>query len=157
MTARLRTGIALLAVTSVVACKGHEFEPPDRREQIGEAAAAYQLADFDTLTWESDSVRVFEGNVVFASKCRNCHGSLGQGDTEYARQRELEPPSLVEAGWRYANQPDSVRRRIFIGHVDGMPTWGIAGLSIREIDAVTHYVLDELRPDVLSGDGSGRP
>jgi hypothetical protein len=41
----------------------------------------------------------------------------------------------------------AVRRRIFTGHPAGMYTWGIAGISPREIDAVAHYILERLRPD----------
>ena len=50
-----------------------------------------------------------------------------------------------------ADQPDSVRRRVFVGHVAGMPTWGVAGITQREIDAVSFYVLESLRPEVLGG------
>jgi hypothetical protein len=32
-----------------------------------------------------------------------------------------------------------------------MPTWGVAGITLREMDAVTGYLLEVLRPEVLEG------
>ena len=85
--------------------------------------------------------RARRGNEVFASKCRNCHGTVGEGATEYARERDLDVPSLVTADWPFAESMDSVRHRIFVGHELGMPTWGVAGISPREIDGAAFYVL----------------
>ncbi len=128
-----------------------EYEPPDRAAQIEQAAADYSPAIFDSITWPADSVRAFDGNVVYATYCRNCHGQLGEGGTEYAVGRGLEVPSIVEEGWAYDAEPDSVRRLVFVGHVEGMPTWGVAGITPREIDAVTHYLLEVLRPEMIGG------
>lgn len=75
--------------------------------------------------------------------------TIGRGDTPYAANRGLEVPSLVEADWRYAEARDSVLHRVFVGHLGGMPTWGVAGLTPREMDAVTHYLLEVLRPEVI--------
>ena len=96
-------------------------------------------------------MRALEGNGTYAAKCRRCHGSLGRGDTDYAAERDLEVPTLGREEWAYADSLDVVRRRIFIGHAEGMPTWGVAGISPREIDATAFYVLNRLRPDVLEG------
>lgn len=135
----------------VAACEKHEFEPPDREEQVAEAAADYSSAIFDTIAWPSDSIRALDGNVVFSTYCRNCHGTLGKGATDYAIERGLEVPSLVDEGWRFDASPDSVRRKVFVGHAKGMPTWGVAGLTPREIDGVTYYLLSVLRPELLGG------
>jgi mono/diheme cytochrome c family protein len=143
--------LLILVVASVGACEKHEFEPPDRDAQIVAAADAYSAATFDTIAWPTDSIRALDGNVVFSTYCRNCHGTLGKGATEYALGRDLEVPSLVAEGWRFDAAPDSVRHKIFVGHAEGMPTWGVAGLTPREIDAVTYYILDVLRPEVLGG------
>ena len=88
---------ALLALVLAVAlgCSEQEFQPPDRETQIGEAGAAFDLAAFDTLTWTSDSVRSLEGNVVWAARCRNCHGQLGDGATPYGEERGLDVPSPI--------------------------------------------------------------
>lgn len=142
---------ACALLTFVGACEKHEFEPPDRDEQVAEAAAAYSAAIFDTIAWPTDSIRGLDGNVVFSTYCRNCHGTLGKGATDYAIERGLEVPSLIAEGWRFEASPDSVRRKVFVGHAQGMPTWGVAGLTPREIDAVTHYILNVLRPELLGG------
>jgi hypothetical protein len=76
---------------------------------------------------------------------------LGDGGTDYARQRNLDVPSLVEPDWEFRDDLEGTRRRVFVGHADGMPIWGVAGISPREIDAVSYYVLEVLRPEVLGG------
>jgi mono/diheme cytochrome c family protein len=141
----------VFAVASVGACEKHEFEPPDRDDQILDADVTYSPALFDTIAWPTDSIRALDGNVVFSTYCRNCHGTLGKGATEYAAERDLEVPSIVAEKWRFEASPDSVRHKVFVGHTRGMPTWGVAGLTPREIDAVTHYILDVLRPELLGG------
>jgi mono/diheme cytochrome c family protein len=151
------TGRRALLVTLVVAlgCADHEFEPPDRAVRIARAESVYTSERFDTMSWASDSIRALTGNVVFSTSCRNCHGPLGEGGTPYAAQRNLDVPSLVAPGWPYAGQPDSVRHLIFIGHAHGMPTWGVAGLTDREVDAVAFYLTEVLRPEVLGEGGGG--
>ena len=143
------SALALVAVL-FTACEKHEFHPPDRDAQVAEADSVYTPAIFDTVTWVSDSARAFEGNNVFAAHCRKCHGTTGEGGTEYAGERELEVPSLVRADWPYGADVDSARHRIFSGHPAGMPTWGIAGITPREIDAVAYYVVKVLRPEQLN-------
>ena len=137
------------ALVLIGACKDHEFHPPDKQERVSAAEQEYRAAAFDTIRWESEQSRLTQGNAVYAEKCRKCHGQLGEGGTEYARQQNLNPPSLVTPDWPYATHIDSVRHRIYVGHESGMPTFGIAGLTAREIDAVAFYVLEQLRPDAL--------
>jgi mono/diheme cytochrome c family protein len=155
---RVRAWIVAAAVGTVLGagCADHEFEPPDRGARIARADSLFDAVRFDTVTWASDSLRAMAGNVVFSASCRNCHGPMGQGNMAYAAQRNLDVPSLVAEDWRYEGQPDSVRHRIFVGHIEGMPTWGIAGLTPREIDAVAFYLLEVLRPEVLEGAPPGR-
>jgi hypothetical protein len=78
---------------------------------------------------------------------------MGGGDTEYARSRDLQPLSLVEPDWPLASSLDSLRHEIFAGHEGGMPGFGVAGITPREIDASAFFILNTLRPDVL---GPGR-
>lgn len=149
-------GTALFASVMVLgACTEHHFEPPDREQQVAEAGLEFDLALFDTISWSSDEQKGLDGNVVYASYCRNCHGQLGTGDTEYAGERGLDVPSLVAADWEMADSPDAVLRRIFVGHSRGMPTWGVAGITPREMDAVTFYLLNVLRPEILQSDQGG--
>ncbi len=146
--------VAALTVLGLVACK-HEFEPPDRAERVAEAAERITPMLFDSIGWESEEQRLFEGNETYAAKCRRCHGTLGEGTTEYAQRRGLEVPSLVEPGWHWADSLAAVRVLVFTGHEAGMPTWGVAGITAREIDASSYYLIAQLRPDVLGAEGGG--
>ena len=150
MTAPRLATLALILATAVAACDDHEFHPPGEEERAARADSMYQAASFDTIAWASDSARIQTGNLVFADECRRCHGPLGRGDTDYARERELDVPSLVTPDWPYATSVDTVRRQIFVGHGPGMPEWGVGRLTAREIDAVAAYVLRQLRPEVLA-------
>ena len=144
--------LAVVLAASVTACSGHEFEPPDRAERVREAAAVYAPSLFDTITWSAEESRSRVGNQVYIDKCRNCHGPVGRGGTDYAKGRGLEVPSLVRPDWPLA-VADSLHRAIYVGHEQGMPIYGDGGISLREIDAVAGYVLNVLRPDVLGQTG----
>jgi mono/diheme cytochrome c family protein len=148
MIARSLAALCATVIT-LAACEEKRFDPPDRDARVAQADSLYSRALFDTVTWASQQERLFMGNDVFAAYCRRCHGPMGEGDTPYAQERGLDVPSLVEPDWEYATDIDSVRRRIFTGHSAGMPTWGVAGIPPREIDAVAAYILEQLRPDVL--------
>lgn len=151
----MRVPALLLTAVILAGCGDHQFEPPSREARVQEAAAAYSPAVYDTVAWPGDSAREFTGNVVYSSQCRDCHGTLGRGGTAYARERGLEVASLVEPGWDADGDLEEVRRRIFVGHPDGMPTWGVAGITPREIDAVAFYIVARLRPEVLEGESVG--
>lgn len=156
MTTRaFRSGVVVrlaVVVVAATACSSEKrFDPPDRAARVTDAEARYAEARFDTLTWADEEERAFLGNSVYASRCRDCHGPLGRGGTPYAANRGLVVPSLTESEWGMASSPDSVRHRVFVGHAAGMPTWGVAGISPREIDAVAFYLLERLRPEVLGG------
>ena len=149
---RVLVPLAVSLITAALGgCGEKTFYPPDRDAQVARADSAFSTGVFDSIGWASDSIRAVDGNVVYATYCRNCHGTLGAGETEYARNRQLEVPSLVEPEWRYADSRDSILHRIFVGHAAGMPTWGVAGITPREMDAVTFYLTEVLRPEVLSG------
>ena len=143
--------IALLAAGVLAGCTEHEFEPPDQEARVAQAAEAYSASLFDSIAWDAASTRAFDGNVVYSTYCRNCHGTPGAGGTDYARNRDRDVPSPVQPDWRLAGSADSIRYRIFVGHASGMPNWGVAGITPREIDAVTFYLTEVLRPEVLSG------
>jgi mono/diheme cytochrome c family protein len=136
-------------------CEKKELSPPDRGAQVSEAGAMLTEETFDTIGWDDDRARVMAGNLTFSAKCVRCHGPLGRGGTEYSADRGLAVPSLVDPDWRLADDMAAVRRRIFAGHEAGMPTWGVAGISSREIDAVAFYILEVLRPEVLESAGGG--
>jgi mono/diheme cytochrome c family protein len=160
---RGRTALVVAGLLALGACSDHEFHPPDREGRVAEAQERFQDARFDTLAWDSDDARIQAGNLVFADECRRCHGPLGRGDTDYARQNDLEVASLVEPGWEFADDLDGVRRRIYVGHAEGMPNWGVGKLTERQIDAVAFYILEQLRPEILEatetapGEAPGSP
>jgi mono/diheme cytochrome c family protein len=142
--------LTLAAVLAVSACKKEKtFDPPDRAERVTAAEERYSESLFDSVAWESDLARSTAGNMTYAAKCRNCHGTLGEGGTPYAGERGLNVPSLVEPDWPWADSLNAVRHRVFVGHESGMPTWGVAGITPREIDGAAYYVLEVLRPEVL--------
>jgi len=145
----MRRSVLLATAALVLGACGHEFHPPDSSERIREADEIYNLEMFDSLRWDSDSARSFKGNAVYAANCRRCHGTMGDGDTEYARGRALEVPSLVAPDWPLAASLDSLRHEIFAGHEGGMPGFGVAGITPREIDASAFFILFTLRPEVL--------
>jgi len=137
------------ALGMLVACGQQDFEPPDRQLRVDAAHVQYAPTLFDTVGWPDDSTRAHVGNEVFASRCRACHGPLGRGTTDYARSQGLTVPSLVEPAWPLAASIDSVRHRVYVGHAEGMPTWGVGGITPREIDAASFYLPRLLRPEVL--------
>jgi len=147
--------LRLLAATGLVlamgAC-GHHFEPPVESDRLAEAEALYATEIFDSLTWESDYTRALDGNSVYVDTCRKCHGSLGEGATDYAEGRGLDVPSLVAANWDFSDGLESVRRQVFVGHEGGMPAFGTTGLSPRQIDGAAYYVVAQLRPEMLQQD-----
>lgn len=153
MSSRVAFIASVVLAASFTACGEKTFDPPDREARVAAAEERFEEVVFDTLTWEDSDERGFIGNAIYASRCRDCHGTLGRGSTEYAQSRGLDVPSLVEPDWRMASSIDSVRHRVFVGHAAGMPTWGVAGITNREIDAVSFYLLEQLRPEVLEDDG----
>lgn len=142
------TGVAIVLLTGL-ACGKKEFEPPSNGERVSEAASQFDPAWFDTIDWTDREQMLIDGASVYASSCRDCHATMGEGGTAYAATRRLAVPSLVGAEWEYRDDLPAVRRLIFSGHAEGMPTHGIAGISLREIDAVSRYLLEQLRPEVL--------
>lgn len=143
--------VLLLGALFGAGCKGHEFHPPDEQARVAQADSIYASMRFDTIQWPGDSLRLAIGNEVYAARCDKCHGPTGEGNTEYAKAQHLAPKSLVRADWEYGDDREAVRRRIFTGHPEGMPTWGVGkDITPREIDAVTSYIMERLRPEARS-------
>ena len=149
-TVRSAARHALVVLDCIVAlgCAAKEVHPRDHAREVRAAEESLTVAMFDTVAWKSDSARLLEGNSVYAGSCARCHGYLGDGATPYAMERQLDVPSLVAVVTKYDGDLEGLRRRVFSGHEGGMPTWGrrgAAGLTPREVDAVSFYVLRELR------------
>jgi mono/diheme cytochrome c family protein len=141
----------LLAGIGVTACADDNgYDPPDPAQRIELADSLYSPALFDTIAWTSDQERITAGNLVYADYCRRCHGTVGEGGVARVAGSDMVVPSLVTADWRYHDDIDSVRYRTFTGHTGGMPSLGVSRLTPREIDAVAFYILELLRPEMLS-------
>lgn len=139
--------LTLALVLLSTACGGSDRPARSEADALTVAEASYDAAAFDTITWPSDSAAVARGSVVWAYSCQKCHGASGRGDGNFVQQGDtLRPPSLITAEWEFAADPAGIRRRIFTGGEQGMPHWGLEGLKIRDIDAVTRYILEVLRP-----------
>jgi mono/diheme cytochrome c family protein len=146
---RAAASVAAFLLLLAAACQKHHFAPPDREQRIVDADTLFATVSFDTIAWESDSARVINGNIVYAATCGRCHGPRGTGGTDYARNRQLDVPSLVEPDATFDGDVAAVRHHIFVGHSGGMPTFGVATLTLREIDAVAWYLIHVLRPEML--------
>lgn len=152
--------LGALAGLCVAGCQERpEYVAPDREARVAEAAARYDPATFDTIAWATPAERRSAGNDVYIVECRRCHGAMGEGETSFAREHGLQVPSLVAPGWPLDGDVEAVRRSVHTGHPAGMPTWGDARLSPREIDAVSYYLVAGLRPEVLgrAADAGGGP
>lgn len=149
--ARIGTGVALAAVLLGVGCGGEQAadaSPATRTAatDVARADSLYHPAVFDTVRWNRWVDRSDRGRVVYYYSCAKCHGPEGEGGGSRARGRELDVPSIVDPGWRYDGRIDSIRRVVFVGHRSEMPSWGVTTLTLRDMDAVAHYV-DELLPE----------
>ena len=136
-----------LAVAAA-ACGPKTFDPPAEGERVLEASMAFSPAAFDTIDWPDRSRMLVTGAAIYGADCRDCHGPEGRGGTAYAEEHRIDPPSLVREDWPFEGDLDAVRQVVFTGHVGGMPTHGIAGLTPRQIDAVSRYLVEQLRPEV---------
>jgi mono/diheme cytochrome c family protein len=154
---RLALLLPVVTVAILAACEEKTYDPPGEASRLELADSLYSPALFDTIHWPSDEQRVVAGNLVYADYCRRCHGTVGEGGPTRVGGRELDVPSLVDPGWGFDEDIGAVRERIFTGHTGGMPSWGISRLTPREIDAVAAYILEQLRPEILSGPGDAAP
>jgi mono/diheme cytochrome c family protein len=139
-----------LGVGVTIACTGGgEGEPETETPAVDStamAADAFDPAVFDTLTWESTDAAIERGGVVFSYSCARCHGVQGYGDGGFVADGDtLRPPSFHQSEWQFADDPAALRAMIFVGGENGMPHWGLEGLKYRDVDAVTHYILEDLR------------
>lgn len=140
-----------LLVLVAVACAA-EDEPEPTMDPATLAAEAFDPAGFDTISWESSDEATERGGIVYQYSCVKCHGPGGFGDGGFVQNGvTLRPPSFHQTGWEYAGDLEGLRRMIFTGREGGMPHWGLEGLKYRDVDAVSHYILGDLRSDGSQG------
>lgn len=118
-----------------------------RADTMAMAAAAFDVAAFDTISWGDDQAALDRGATVFRFSCQKCHGPDGEGDGGFVMQGDtLRPPTFLAVDWQYADDMDGLREQVYVGSLEGMPHWGLEGLSYRDVDAVSRYIVTELRP-----------
>lgn len=105
--------------------------------------STYDPSVFDTLTWPTPTRRAEYGPTVYLSSCAKCHGATGLGDGGFVLAGDtLHPASFREPTWRLAGNLEGIRRAVFSGNREGMPHWGLVGLSYGAVDAVAQYIAD---------------
>lgn len=109
------------------------------------AAAQFDAAAFDTIEWKDQAARLERGEVVWRFSCSKCHAADGSGGGDVADALGLDVPSLLRSGRTAADDSATIQREIYVGTNEGMPNWGLHGLKLRDIDAVTAYIVDVLR------------
>jgi mono/diheme cytochrome c family protein len=148
----MRTGpilfTALLAV-GLVACgesdTASDAPQPTPADTVETALAQYDPTAYDSISWETADDALERGRVVFSFSCRKCHGTAGYGDGGFVMQGDtLRPPSFHDPEWELRDDLEGLRRQVYIGTTEGMPHWGLEGLTHRDIDAVARYIQSEL-------------
>jgi mono/diheme cytochrome c family protein len=148
--------MCLFWTTAVAACDSKAAVEKDatttgtssspEQDAVAFARAQYDPTVFDTIRFASDSLRLARGADVFRWACASCHDAGGKGDGGAVINGDtVHPPSLVEAGWRFAHDENGLRRQIFVGNARGMPHWGLRRTEARDILAVEKYILEALR------------
>jgi mono/diheme cytochrome c family protein len=152
---RTLAGFLVILVFGIGACGEAREEVPEippeealraaRADSVAQATEMYDVAVFDTLTWENDNARWERGGVVWSFTCARCHGSDGAGQGADAVNFEIAIPDMSAPDWPYADDIPAIRERIFVGHESEMPSMGLIGLSYQDVDASAHYINDLLR------------
>lgn len=138
---------AALATGAVLTgCETAEQRPGPAGEETARAAVAYDPAAYDTVRWASDEEALTRGRDIFNWACAECHGPEGRGDGGRVVDGDtLRPPSFLDPGWPYADDPDALHQKVFVGNDLGMPHWGLRQMRPRDIVAVERYIRLELR------------
>ena len=115
-------------------------------DTLAMAEATYEPAAFDSIQWVEQSEAIARGQVVFSYSCAKCHGRAGDGTGGFVQQGDtLRPPSFLIEDWRFRDDHEGLRRQIFVGTANGMPHWGLEGLTPRDMDAVGYFIRFSLR------------
>ena len=139
---------ALVALVLVAGCEP-ETPPGAATEETARADRAYDPAAYDTVAWASDAEAVARGRDIFQWACAECHGTGGAGDGGRVIDGDtLRPPSFLAPDWVFAEDPDGLHRKVFVGNELGMPHWGLRQMRPRDIVAVERYIRVELRGGV---------
>jgi len=143
-----RLGSLVVICAAAAACQKSGAQagpPPNAADTVAVATAEFAPAAFDTVKWASDSLRLARGADVFKWGCAECHGPSGHGDGgKVINGVPLRPPNFHDAAWHLAGDTEAVRKKVYSGNVQGMPHWGLRRMELRDVDAVSAYVLTVL-------------
>jgi hypothetical protein len=143
-----RLHLALVLPLALAACGGGGSEQADTpADSVALALEQYDPALFDTITWASDSSQINRGGIVWAFSCKKCHGQLGKGDGGQVMDGDTIRPPDFTTQWRFGTDDEGLIKAIYGGSAEGMPHWGISGLTTR------HRRGGDLRP---AGPGRSR-
>ena len=124
---------------------GEESATTQGADETAQAEAEYNPAAYDTVMWASDSAAIARGRDIFKWVCAECHGETGMGDGGRVIDGDtIRPPSFHQENWSYADDPDALHRKVFIGNTLGMPHWGLRQMQPRDIVAVERFIRFEL-------------
>lgn len=146
---RIPAGLAIVLVVTGCELERQEMGDIDpETAAVAEADRTYSAAAYDTVTWESDQAAIDRGRDIFAWACADCHGEEGRGDGGRVIDGDtIRPPSFHQDEWPFADDPDALHRKVFVGNSLGMPHWGLRQMRPRDIVAVERYILLELIED----------
>ena len=144
----IRATAAVGVIAVLAGCESQEEATPQEMDETVVAERQYDSAAYDTVTWASDSAAIARGADIFKWVCAECHGEQGMGDGGRVIDGDtIRPPSFHQEGWPYADDPDALHRKVFVGNTLGMPHWGMRQMRPRDIVAVEKYIRLELIQD----------
>lgn len=151
------TGLAIML--AITACELEQQEPgPADTEAAAvlEADRSYDPAAYDTVRWVDEDAAIDRGRDIFLWACADCHGDDGSGDGGRVIDGDtIRPPSFHQDDWEYADDPDALHRKVFVGNTLGMPHWGLRQMRPRDIVAVERYIRFELIRPADEGESTG--
>jgi mono/diheme cytochrome c family protein len=134
-----------VAAAALIACAPDEDAIDRQVQETAEAVQEYDPAAYDTVAWASDTAAINRGRDIFKWACAECHGEAGRGDGGRVIDGDtIRPPSFHQADWPYADDPDALHRKVFVGNTLGMPHWGLRQMRPRDIVAVERFIRLEL-------------
>jgi mono/diheme cytochrome c family protein len=144
----IRATAAIGVIAVLAGCEPEEEATPQQMNETAVAERQYDPAAYDTVTWASDSAAIARGADIFKWVCAECHGEQGRGDGGRVIDGDtIRPPSFHQTDWPYADDPDALHRKVFVGNTLGMPHWGMRQMRPRDIVAVEKYIRLELIQD----------
>ena len=145
----IRVSAAVATVLAVAGCEPQaDGGASQAADETAVAARQYDPAAYDTVEWASDSAAITRGRDIFKWVCAECHGDTGRGDGGRVIDGDtIRPQSFHQEDWPYAEDPDALHRKVFVGNRLGMPHWGLRQMRPRDIVAVERYIRMELIQD----------